>query len=425
MKFWRTLLFFMVFVLMAGTALASGFRLPETGAKAMGVGFAFTAQADDPSAIYFNPAGITQLEGHNFMIGATYVSQSGAKFSGITPLTGGQHETERQKALKYLIPNMYFTSMNKETGIAWGIGVFVPFGLGQEYKSWTDSIFRNQIVKIELMTVVINPTIAYKINEYVSIGAGINYLHGMAKLGQTPVAPAPIGNLYQLELEGNDAAWGYNIGILIKPTPNFRIGAHYRSSFELEIKKGNVKIHNLNPAYGLIPALGPAPSDMKGSAAVSMPATFAIGVAYTIDRLTLEADIDWTFWSKYKSLPIRFENQVTTLTNQDLEKNWKDVYALRFGMQYQVTDPLALRLGVVYDRSPVPADTMGPELPDSHRMNYMAGVGYKTGSWTIDAAFMYLDKSNRSSNNMSPGNGFNGEWSGNAWLTGLNLTYRF
>jgi len=410
-------------MLTAGKVFAAGFRLPEAGAKAMGMGFAFVAQADDPSAIYFNPAGLTQLEGYNFMAGATYVSQPGSKFSGITPLTGGQHETERQKALTYLIPNMYFTSMNKENGIAWGVGVFVPYGLGQQYKSWSDSIFRNQTVKIELMTFVLNPTIAYKVNEYFSIGAGINYMHGRANLGQTPVL-APLGNLYNLELDGSDDAWGYNMGILIKPTQNLRIGVSYRSAFELKIKNGDVTIRNLNPYYntGL---LGAAPSNMTGSATVNMPATFAIGVAYTIDRLTLEANADWTLWSKYKKLPISFSNQVPTLTNQDLEKNWKDVCALRFGMQYQVTDPLALRAGVVYDPSPVPKETMGPELPDSYRMNYMIGAGYKVGSWTIDTAFMYIDKSNRTVNNMSGNTGFNGTWTGNAWLAGLDISYRF
>ena len=434
MRLSRILLLLLILMLAASTAFASGFRLPEAGAKAMGMGFAFVAQADNPSAIYYNPAGITQLEGYNFTAGATYVQEYGAKFNGITPLTGGQSEYERQKTLTYLIPSMYFTSMSKETGIAWGIGFFVPFGLGQQYSSWSSSIFRNQTVKIELMAPVINPTIAYKVNEYFSIGAGIDYMYGMAKLGQTPFVNG-VGNLYELELEGSDDVWGYNIGILVKPTQNLRIGASYRSSFDLKIKNGDVAIRNVNTtAYGLLPpAYSPPPSNMKGSATVSMPATFAIGVAYTINRLTLEADADWTFWSKYNSLPISFSNQVPTLTNQNVEKKWKDVCALRFGMQYQVTDPLALRLGIVYDPSPVPIGTMGPELPDSHRMNYMIGAGYKAGQWTIDAAFMYLDKSSRAVNNMRAstipgtpaGSGFDGKWSGDAWLAGLDISYKF
>jgi len=420
-------------MLTAGTVFAAGFRLPEASAKAMGMGFAFVAQADNPSAIYFNPAGITQLEGQNFAIGGTYVHEYGGTFTGVTPLTGGQSVYERQKTLKYLIPNMYFTSMSKDTGIAWGIGVFVPFGLGQQYNSWSGSIFRNQTVKIELMTVVINPTIAYKVNEYVSIGAGIDYMYGMAQLGQTPVVNG-FGNLYELELDGTGNVWGYNFGILVKPMQNLRIGASYRSPFELKVKNGDVNVRNLHPAYGATGPLGAAPStSMKGRATINMPATFTIGVAYTIDRLTLELDADWTFWSKYKNLSIGFDQQAPTLSDRVMEKNWKDVCALRFGMQYQVTDPLALRLGVVYDPSPVPAETMGPELPDSYRMNYMIGAGYKVGPWTIDAAFMYIDKSRRTAHNMqasttpgtAAGSGFSGTWTGSAWLAGLDLSYKF
>ncbi|MCL1925739.1 MAG: OmpP1/FadL family transporter [Syntrophorhabdaceae bacterium] len=440
MRLSRILLLLLILMLAASTAFASGFRLPEAGAKAMGMGFAFVAQADNPSAIYYNPAGITQLEGYNFTIGATYVQEYGVKFGGETPLTNGQLEFERQKTLTYLIPNMYFTSMSKETGFGWGIGFFVPFGLGQQYNNWSSSIFRNQTVKIELMAPVINPTIAYKVNEYFSIGAGIDYMYGMANLGQTPTVNGPLpgfpnryANLYELELKGSEDAWGYNIGILLKPTQNFRIGASYRSAFDLKIKNGDVVIRNVHPAYGAGIFPGPVPSNMKGSATVSMPDTFAIGVAYTIDQLTFEVDADWTFWSKYNSLPISFSNQVPTLTNQNVEKKWKDVCALRFGMQYQVTDPLALRLGIVYDPSPVPIGTMGPELPDSHRMNYMIGAGYKAGQWTIDAAFMYLDKSSRAVNNMRAstipgtpaGSGFDGKWSGDAWLAGLDISYKF
>ena len=89
---------------------------------------------------------------------------------------------------------------------------------------------------------------------------------------------------------------------------------------------------------------------------------------------------------------------------------------MRFGVEYRVTDPLSLRAGVVYDPTPVPASTMGPELPDSDRMNYMVGAGYKIGSWTIDVAGMYIDKKDRTVNNQATQppvrTGFNGTWRG-------------
>src|SRR5512135_3150752 len=100
----------LVLLFTASTSFAAGFRLPEAGAKAMGMGFAFTAQADDPSAIYFNPAGLTQLKGQNVMLGATYLKLNGADFTGSTPLTSGASET--QKSLDFIIPNAYYTKTN-------------------------------------------------------------------------------------------------------------------------------------------------------------------------------------------------------------------------------------------------------------------------------------------------------------------------
>jgi long-chain fatty acid transport protein len=105
--------------------------------------------------------------------------------------------------------------------------------------------------------------------------------------------------------------------------------------------------------------------------------------------------------------------------------------AVRVGGEYRVTDPLALRLGFVYDPTPVPADTLSPLLPDSDRLFYTAGAGYKLGAWTIDLAYMYVDKRDRTVNNqvnLAPprtGSGFNGSWSGDAHLVALDVGYRF
>ncbi|MBP2674941.1 MAG: rane protein involved in aromatic hydrocarbon degradation [Deltaproteobacteria bacterium] len=430
MKWWKATLLVLVLMLAASTSFAAGFRLPEAGVKAMGMGFAFTAQADDPSAIYYNPAGLTQLDGNNVMIGGTYVYEKGGEFTGTTPVddfaTGFTTvKTERQKTLHFLIPNGYITHTDKAKGIAYGIGVFAPFGLGQEYNSVSSSIFRNQTTKIDLQTVVVNPTIAFEIDEVLSIGFGIDYMYGMATLAKTPWSPALGGNLYNLELEGDGDAWGYNFGILLKPTKNFRLGANYRSGFELDIKGGDVNLSNISAGAGLFLA---GLTSTKGNAVVQMPATFAIGAAYTMDRLTVSADLDWTFWSSYKNLPITISDpRPPVLVSTNAQKNWEDVCAFRLGAEYKVTEPLALRAGFVYDPTPVPAETMGPELPDADRLNYMVGAGYKIGRWTIDTAVMYIDKKDRTVNNQNNATltGFNGTWTGSAWLAGLDVGYKF
>ncbi len=433
MRGWKTLPVLLVLLFTASTSFAAGFRLVEGGAKAMGMGFAFTAQADDPSAIYFNPAGLTQLKDQNVMVGVTYVRENGGEFTGTTPLTGGATVSETQKSLNFFIPNMYYTKTNASTGFAYGVGIFSPFGLGQEYNDKGTSIFRNQITKIDLQTIVVNPTIAFKVNEFLSVGAGIDYMYGKAKLAKTAVVPG-VGNIFDLDLDGTGDAWGYNFGLLLKPSANLRIGANYRSPFTLKIKDGDVEIRNINSTVPFVPNPAPPPAaftaaqvfggtsfDTKATTTLSLPATFALGVSYTMDKLTVNADADWTFWHSYGSLPIDIKDNKAVLPDSNSPKNWKDVVALRLGAEYRVTDPLALRAGFVYDPSPSPASTMGPELPDADRFNYMVGAGYKVGPWTIDGALMYVDKKDRTVTNPQ----FSGTWTGNAWLAGLDVGYKF
>jgi long-chain fatty acid transport protein len=298
-------------------------------------------------------------------------------------------------------------------------------------------------------------------------------MYGKAKLNGTPVnvgigdnTAGGNNNLYNMNMKADSTAWGYNFGILLKPTRNFKVGFNYRSPFTLEFKDGDIDLSDISQANRtpLVGPGGPGTASLStnafggatsfsgtGKTTLSLPATATVGVAYTAGRLTLEADADWTFWSSYKSLDIQrptvnatvytglappFPPTTTSpvLRSTSTPKEWKDVCALRVGAEYRVTDPLALRAGFVYDPTPVPANTMSPDLPDADRLNYMVGVGYKIGPWTIDTAFMYIDKKDRTVNNQSvppisstgtPGSGFNGTWTGDAWLAGLDVGYKF
>jgi long-chain fatty acid transport protein len=440
MRGWKMVSVLLVLLFAASTSFAAGFRLPEAGAKAMGMGFAFTAQADDPSAIYFNPAGLTQLKGQNVMVGVTYVRENGGEFTGTTPVDNTTaNKSETQKSLNFYIPNAYYTKTIASTGFSYGVGIFSPFGLGQEYNNRNSSIFRNQITKIDLQTIVVNPTIAFKVGDVLSVGAGIDYMYGKAKLAKNAVFPAgnPAPNLYNLDLNGTGDAWGYNFGLLLKASSNVKIGFNYRSPFTLKIKDGDVAIRNINSTVPI--AAGPTFTstlfggtsfDTKGTATLYLPATAALGVSYTLDRLTVNADADWTFWHSFSSLPIDLRDNNPALPDTNAAKNWNDVCALRLGAEYRVIDPLALRVGFVYDPTPVPGGTVGPELPDSTRLNYMVGAGYKIGPWTIDGAFMYIDKKDRTVSNtrlddIGKPAGQNGTWTGNAWLASFDVGYNF
>jgi long-chain fatty acid transport protein len=432
-----------VLMFAATSAMAGGFRLPEAGAKAMGMGFAFTAQADDPSAIYFNPAGIIQLEGQNLKLGVTYVKQNGGTFTGITPLTGGFSVTETQKDLDFFIPNLFWTRQ-ASPDFAYGVGIFSPFGLGQEYENRTASIFRNQITKVDLMTLVVNPTVAWRVNEVLTLAVGIDFMYGKAELAKTPVGIDPTAgprNIFELDLEGDGTAWGYNFGVLVTPSKRWQFGAAYRSPFRLKIKDGDVDLANvysgsIQTPLGTFSPQAPAPIGFggpsfhtEGSTTINMPATLDLGVAYILDRLTLEVDASFTFWHSYRSLDIDLKDNRAFLPDSSSPKNWNDVVGIYVGGEYRVTDPLALRLGFRYDPTPVPAETMGPELPDADKLYYCAGLGYKLSNWTVDLAYMYVDKKDRTVNNLRLEGGlpvgFDGTWTGDAHLVALDIGYKF
>lgn len=171
--------------------------------------------------------------------------------------------------------------------------------------------------------------------------------------------------------------------------------------------------------------------DTKASTTINMPATAALGAAYTADRWTVELDLDWTFWHSFETLVVDIRDNNPLLPDAVRPENWKDVLAYRLGFEYRVTDPLALRLGLVYDETPVPAETMSPLLPDANRVFYCAGAGYKVGSITLDLSYMYVDKQDRTVNNQvnvaapSIGSGFDGTWKGDAHLVALDVGYRF
>jgi long-chain fatty acid transport protein len=429
MRIGKVLAFLVVLLFAATSAMAGGFRLPEAGAKAMSMGFAFTAQANDPSAIYFNPAGIVQLEGTNAKVGVTYIKANGGTFTGTTPLTGGASVSETQKDLDFFVPNTFITK-KVSPNFAYGVGIFAPFGLGQEYENPNTSIFRNQITKIDLMTIVINPTVAWKINGVLSVGAGIDFMYGKAELNKTPFNPALGGNLYNSSLEGDGTAWGYNFGLLLTPSPNWKVGFAHRSGFDLDIKDGDVEIRNISPATSATFFGGATSFDTKGNATARIPATTEFGIAYIRNRLTLEVDASFTWWHSYRNLRVEIKDQIPpVLVTTDSPKNWDDTVAIYVGGEYRVTDPLALRLGFRYDPTPVPADTMGPELPDADKIYYCAGAGYKVRNWTFDLAYMYVDKKDRTvSNSRFEGAnpvGFNGKWTGDSHLVAFDVGYKF
>jgi len=398
-------------------ALAGGYQLNEHGTKAMGMAGAFAAQASDGSAIYFNPAGLGFQQGIKALVGVTPI------FTNNRYISPGGVVTKMKKQT-FLLPHG-FGSYGLDNGLTFGIGVFAPYGLGTDWP--TDWSGRYLAVKADLKSIYINPAIAYKINDKVSIGAGFSYVWSNVKLNRKialalPTRPPtllPDGNI---ALDGSGHGFDFSVGLLTMPAPELSIGVSYRHSVKVEYQ-GTATFTNMTSLASLFPG-------GTGKTTLTFPNNVFVGVCVRpIDRLTVEADLQYVEWLKYDTLKIDIPVGPTAPAplNRPLQgpsaspKNWDNTFILRFGAQYEF-DEFAVRAGYIFDKSPQPSAVLEPMLPDADRDELTAGFGYQiTKEISIDIAYQYIIFKNRQA--LAPENTFPGTYKAKAHLVGLSIGY--
>ena len=396
---------YLCIVAVIGTAVAvgGGFQLNEHGARAMAQGGAFAARAYDASAMYFNPAGLGFQTGRSFYLGTTLIMPKSSFFG---PVQNNTNEENKMVDQTFTPINLYGTYQIDDR-IHVGIGVNNPYGLGTEWdENWPGKFITT---KIDLMSFFISPTIAYKINDQLSVGAGFNYVTGTVKINRIVSDPFDPHAKVTLDLSGT--GYGYTAGAIYKITKEISVGASYRSSVKLDAK-GTA---NFDPARTTYP---------KGdaSASIELPATAFVGVAYKpIENLEVEADYQYIGWSSYKELTIEFKADPTK--NTTAPKNFRDTYILRLGGEYTMGD-FQFRAGYLQDRTPVKGPYVDPTLPDANRNGVNLGVGYKINEmFSVDVAYMYLKFDQRKVVNTVVN--FDGTYNQSANLIGIDLLIHY
>ncbi len=388
---------FNLFCLM-GFAFGNGFDIYEQSAKAVGMAGAFTAQADDPSAIFFNPAGINQLDGTQASVGACLVLPTMQFQSNGNAVMGSYPgETVKIKDHTWVIPNVYVThKVNDKVTI--GIGSFAHFGLGVEWPQYWEGRFTPGTTKTVLTTTSISPVIAFKPFENLSIGLGPYIQYFDIKLNNLvfiapPTPPlTPNSNRAQTvdaSLTANNWDWGWQAGFRLKIIDGLTFGAAYLSEVRHKITDGDQELRSL--------ANGALILKQGFSAEFILPATLRLGLAWQRDPWTIEAGAQWTEWSSYKTLQAIFDNG-TSLTSP---KNWHNAWLWRIGAQYRVNKYLDLRAGFLYDVTPIPSDTLDPLVPSGDRKGFCGGFGLHLGGFTVDTGYNYIKDESRSWNNPS------------------------
>ena len=374
---------------------AAGFALIEQSGSGMGNAYAGAAAiAEDASTIYFNPAGMTYIEGTQ-VVGALHLIRPRGEFndkdSDPAPVNrplGGEGGDIGDLAF---VPNFYYKRDISET-VKFGLGVGAPFGLKTEYdKDW---IGRFQGIKSELKTVNINPALAFKVNDQLSLGFGINAMWIQAELTNAVNASGLGLGERTLKVKGDDWGFGYNFGAIYQFTPDTRLGLAFRSKVDQRLKgdaKSSLTQLNAIPAQTL---------NTDVTAETTLPETLSLSAFTHInDKWDLLGDVTWTRWSRFRELRIVRDNGTNTTLGFTPE-NWNNTMRYSIGLNYKYSDTLKLRAGVAYDEEAIDDEFRTVRIPGNDRKWLSFGAGWQaTPTTKLDIAYAHLFISNPDINN--------------------------
>ncbi len=345
----------------------AGFGLYEGSARGNALGGTLVGRADDPSAIYYNPAGITQLKGCEVEGGATFITPA----TDVRTTSASGQKTTSSKDNTWIPPHLYGTYQASDS-IWLGMGIYSRFGLGTEFPSTWPGRYNSYDARIE--TVSYNPDVALKINDQLSVAAGVQAVTFDMKLKRK--LPYQPNNDLDLSLTGDAVGYGYNLGIRYAPLKWLALGAAYQSQVDEDID-GQASIHVKK-------------TDASGD--ITLPDEIFLGVTFKpLDKLSLEIGALRTGWSSYDQLKIKFDDPTVLGKSESITpKDWDDVWRYQFGVEYSLTDKWDLRAGYVIDQEPIPDSTVDYLVPANDRQLYSVGCGYKWSTWALDLSYTYL-----------------------------------
>ena len=428
-------------VAFAGGAHASGFALQNQNGSGTGYAYAGAAAvAEDASTIYFNPAGLAYLPmGHNFSVAATAIQRS-VEFSdrGTKPYTIPVRNPQNGQVLGFgsaplgndggdgggvaVIPALYWAyAITPDLRV--GLGISAPYGSKTDYNSNFIGRFSGRYTSVE--TLNIDPSIAYRFNDVITLGFGLNYakteieLHQAIPTGAVPVGPGKFSlNTAEARFSGDDSVWGWNIGAMINVTPSTRLGIAYRSTLDNDLE-GKAKFTNGAPSYNI-------------KAGLELPDNFSLALNQKIGQdLEILADATWTGWNKIQTLtPTNTVKQPPASVVFNYDNTWR----FGLGAKYQLNPQWNLRTGIAYDQTPVPnAQSRTMTVPDSDRIWLAFGARWqfmKQASLDFAYAHIFFDDAPVNRPVTVPGTTYvaqtvNGKFDVSANIFSVQLNYNF
>lgn len=432
-------------------AQGSGFAIFEHGARGIGSAFAGEAAgAEDAATVFWNPAGLTLLDGTQ-VVSAMDVILTSARFAdrgstlspavGGGPLTGGDGPNAGATGV---VPSFYLAH-EVTPRLHLGLGVDAPFGLKTQYdRLW---VGRYQADVSDLKTINGNPSFAVRLTDWLSLGAGMSVQYAQVKLsnaidlgsacsifgaaaGLTPATCAALGLKPQgadgfVKIKGSDWGFGYNGGLMFHPTPRLHLGLAYRSRVEHDL--GGPADFSVPKKAKILTATG-ALKDTSARAQTSFPDSAVLAAFYQLTaRWAILSDITWTHWDLLNTLSIRFTNpaQPTVV----LPEHWQDSFRYAVGTRFDPVPAWSFRGGFAYDETAVRSPRYrDPRIPDSDRYWLTIGGGYHlTPRTRIDVGYAHIFIDSTTTRNVDPvtGDRLVGHYNSSANVFGAQVNIAF
>ncbi len=401
------------------------------GAKATALGGAFSAYADDPFAVYYNPAGLTQIERPTLSLGFEVLNPK-LKVHNFEAVDGDGNRVEpygisfSDSSDNLVVPHFGFAT-HLWNNVYFGIAAYVPYGL---HIKWESSPSRNSAAyngfESYYVRGVVTPTMAIKLTDRLSAGFGVSFGRSDAGTQRRIYAPS-IPSLHGRVIKGDlhdDLNVSFNFGLLYKPYDNFSVGLTYRSKTDTDFE-GTVEVKGVDK--------------VGASTKIDHPEQLQLGLKYSPNkRLTLTTDFVWTRWSTVKDYTVKFDRPLLGKTEEYFPRDWKDTRQIRLGIEYKWNEILTLRGGYFYDPSPIPDHTFDLLWPDADKKTYSLGAGLNFGRLKIDTVLQYVvaeykreigGESENLNNSYTGVNGNPGNVSmladGHVWGYGITVSYSF
>ena len=376
-------------------AEAGGFQVVLQGVRQTGMGNTGSALADVSNAFY-NPGAVGFIEGSGVAVGVNAIFGK----TEFAPFTGGEvYKSENPVSTPFYLHAMF--GFGKDKAFKAGLSVTTPYGSSVKWQEgW---VGQTNLESISLRAIYVQPTLAYRVNEHLSIGGGFQYVFGSVNLQRKTALPVN-GLFADAELDGKAGGIGWNLGIAVKPFENFTLGLAYRSKVDAKVDEGTATFSNIpslqGPAgvaiAGSFPNLVDGTSTTSFTSSLPLPAVLTLGGSWNFnENFTFNLDARYTFWSAYKELGFTFGDLVAGSNTSVSPRLYQDRVTICAGAEYRIKD-LAVRGGGYFDPTPVRDGYMTAETPDANTTGLTLGLGYTINKKiSIDLGGIYINRGTR------------------------------